>query len=155
MLITFNVVFAPMDQRRKFNADTVNANIQAETSIFLTFIIAGAAFFSVGGLMFFHVYLIFTNQSTIELYSNKSAAEKAVKRGDTKPWRNEYDLGWRENFYEAIGRPVYWFACWWMPTPMVELTGDGIKWRTIHDKEDGIEKDKDGHHFQDKLSMVV
>ena len=48
-----------------------------------------------------HLYLVGTNQTTIEFYSNRFDASDAKQRGEV--WVNPYSMGWRENFQQVFG----------------------------------------------------
>jgi palmitoyltransferase len=81
---------------------------------------AGVALAMMGGL---HLYLIMTNQSTIELYHNRRQKGEAARRGES--WSNPFDLGWRKNFQSVFGVGQYWFS-WTLPgKPDI---GDGMRW---------------------------
>lgn len=77
-----------------------------------------ASVISVGILLCWHVYLVFTNQvhilvftlciliiiymkTTIEFYMNFDAATEAKSRGQS--FRNPFDRGWRKNLKRIIG----------------------------------------------------
>jgi palmitoyltransferase len=48
-----------------------------------------------------HAYLVATNQTTIEFYSNRLDAADAKKRGER--WANPYSIGLRDNFEQVFG----------------------------------------------------
>ena len=51
----------------------------------------------------FHLYLVLTNQTTIEFHANMGNRDRARGRGEL--WRNPYDLGRRRNFQQARPPP--------------------------------------------------
>ena len=70
-----------------------------------------------------HGYLVATNQTTIEFYSNRMDASDARKRGER--WANPYSVGMRANFEQVFGmsRNVYsWLLPSRKPPP-----GDGME----------------------------
>lgn len=62
-------------------------------------VLAGAAMVALAVMGILHAYLIATNQSTIELYTNRRLRTLASRRGE--PWTNPYDLGLRKNFQQV------------------------------------------------------
>jgi len=72
----------------------------------------------------FHVYLVLTNQTTIEFQTNMMRRKEARKNGEY--FRNPYDLGRSRNFQQVFG-PNPFCRFWWLlaafaPGP----TGDGM-----------------------------
>jgi hypothetical protein len=56
-----------------------------------------------GGLFLaWNVFLLFSNQSTIEFYSNVFEREKG------QPYKNAYSLGWKRNLREVFGYASSW-----------------------------------------------
>jgi len=99
-----------------------------ESSVFFAMVLAvsaGVALALMGGL---HLYLIMTNQSTIELYHNRRARGDAHRRGEQ--WSNPYDVGWRKNCQSVFGVGRYWFS--WMLPGKPDI-GDGLRFtRAVH-----------------------
>ncbi|KAK6590537.1 hypothetical protein RS030_152380 [Cryptosporidium xiaoi] len=65
-----------------------------------------------GVLLFFHIYLLLTNQSTIEYHQNSSI--KKILESQGKNWINKYDKGTFNNVREVMGTtkfPLILFPC--------------------------------------------
>jgi hypothetical protein len=67
-------------------------------------VLAGAAMIALAVMGLLHAYLIATNQSTIELYTNRRLRQLAQRRGES--WSNRYDLGIRKNFQQVSKHPL-------------------------------------------------
>ena len=70
-----------------------------------------------------HAYLVLTNQTTIEFYSNRMDAADARKRGEK--WVNPFSVGLRGNFEQVFGMSrnvVGWILPSRKPPP-----GDGME----------------------------
>ena len=82
--------------------------------------------FAVMALASWHLYLIFTGQTTIEYYSNSDSALFARQRGEM--FHNEYDLGSRRNFklFFSINTTNTWFSI--LLPIKVHSYGNGIDW---------------------------
>ena len=65
------------------------------------FTITLSAAFAVGILFFWHVYLVLTNQTTIEFYINLDEASHAKSQGEK--YKNPFDKGWRRNLTRVFG----------------------------------------------------
>jgi hypothetical protein len=117
LFITVPLILAP-----DFNSD----RSPSSKAVFLTFVLSSAAFLFVGGFWCFHTYLLFTNQTTIEYYTNCRNERKAVKKG--KQWYNPYDLGWKENFRQTFGCSIFSFR-WLMPG--IKPLGDGLRYPVV------------------------
>ncbi|KAJ3124015.1 Palmitoyltransferase zdhhc15 [Nowakowskiella sp. JEL0407] len=70
-------------------------SLWTKPSLLTTFVLAGAMFFSVGGLCAWHTYLILTAQTTIEFYYNRDAYVAARSRGEVIP---QIRVLWSTNF---------------------------------------------------------
>ncbi|PRP82291.1 hypothetical protein PROFUN_10363 [Planoprotostelium fungivorum] len=90
--------------------------ITIQTSMLLAFGLTLSISAALGGLMFWHLYLIGTNQTTIEFYYNNQM--KKIYKGRGQVYQNEYDLGWRKNWQMFFGiesaSPI-WLA-WLIPS---------------------------------------
>jgi len=84
------------------------------TSIFVALTILGG----------FHLYLVLTNQTTIEFQMNFALRRKARKSGEY--YRNPYDMGRRRNFQQVFGPNPFCRFRWLMPYLAVPPAGDGI-----------------------------
>ena len=51
-----------------------------------SFVLAGAMFFSVGSIAVWHLYLVGTAQTSLEVMINRSAASEARLRGEVRPY---------------------------------------------------------------------
>jgi palmitoyltransferase len=80
--------------------------------ITLSFMLCIALLCSILCLGGFHIYLTLTAQTTIEFHANWVNRRRARSNGD-KPWRNPYDLGWRQNWQQVYGRMQHG-GYWWM-----------------------------------------
>jgi palmitoyltransferase len=73
-----------------------------EQSIMFLFVLCLSVGIAVSILMFWHIYLVLTAQTTIEFYGNFT--RRAKWRGET-PWRNPYDEGsFKKNWQRVFGR---------------------------------------------------
>lgn len=70
-------------------------------NVMTTVLIALSIFAAVGLLGGFHVYLVFTNQTTIEFHGNVSQRREMKKLGER--FVNPYNLGCARNFVEVFG----------------------------------------------------
>ena len=88
---------------------TTIPNINLRNAATFSFTIAMSAAFAVGILFFWHVYLAFTNQTTIEFYINMDERSYAKSKGET--FKNPFNKGWRKNMMRIFGDgPWYrWF----------------------------------------------
>lgn len=79
----------------------------------------GLAVSTAGGLgctalLGWHLYLVFTGQTTLEFYANQGRARACRQQGQR--WVNEYDLGWRQNFKVGwVGFPAGAECRWQSP----------------------------------------
>ena len=71
----------------------------ALTFAFMLCLSIGIAISVLGG---FHMYLMFSAQTTIEFHGNFAKRRGASKRGSK--WNNPYSVGWRNNFRLVYGR---------------------------------------------------
>lgn len=70
--------------------------------LFFTLALTGSAVLAVGGMWGLHTYFIVTNQTTIEFSANRTASNRAKRRGEK--WYNPYDLGsWKRNWIAILG----------------------------------------------------
>lgn len=56
----------------------------------------------IGILVVMHLYLVSTNQTTVEWYYNQDRRKYNARKG-LQEWTNPYDLGTRRNFQEVFG----------------------------------------------------
>ena len=69
-----------------------------------------------------HGYLVATNQTTIEFYSNRMDASEARKNGER--WHNPFSVGVRANFEQVFGMSRNVFT-WLLPSRRPP-PGDGM-----------------------------
>jgi len=89
-----------------------NKNTEPQIPIYYSLAVVG---FAVGGgvslLFSFHLYLLFTNKTTIECGINVASCDMD----------NPYDVGWQRNFKSVMGtNPLYWFIPIKPPTKVTE-----------------------------------
>jgi len=89
-----------------------------------SFVIAFSIFVALCMLGGFHVYLVLTNQSTIEFQLNLMKRREA--RGTGELFRNPYDMGRRRNFQQVFGPNPFCRLRWMLPYASVPPTGDGL-----------------------------
>jgi len=97
--------------------------------ISLSWIIAFCIFIALCLLGGFHVYLVITNQTTIEFHSNSVSKDKAKRKGEL--WRNPYDLGRRRNFQEVFGPNDFCRGLWLVPYIAKRPLGDGLTFASM------------------------
>jgi len=102
-----------------------------ELFLFFIIVLNISLIFCVGGLYFFHLYLLLTNQTTIEYSENEYYIKEAKRNGNV--FVNEFDLGYKTNFkmFFNIGIKTPW---WLMLLPVkVPPYGDGINFPSVAD----------------------
>jgi len=102
-----------------------------ELFLFFIMLLNLSLIFCVGGLYFWHLYLLLTNQTTIEYSENQYYKSEAKKSGNI--YVNEYDLGYKTNFkmFFNIGLRTPW---WLMLLPVkVKPYGDGVNFPSVID----------------------
>uniref|UniRef100_A0AC34R0L2 Palmitoyltransferase n=1 Tax=Panagrolaimus sp. JU765 TaxID=591449 RepID=A0AC34R0L2_9BILA len=87
---------------------------QGEIQLILVFFFAGMFGISLAALLFFHIYLLATNQSTVEF------ARPPIL--DCGPFKRAYDLGLKKNFLQVFGH-----QCWKWPLPVSSSHGTGFE----------------------------
>jgi len=80
-------------------------------------------------LGFFHVYLVLTNQTTIEFQTNLIKRREARKNGEF--YRNPYDIGRSRNFQQVFGPNPFCKLKWMLPWMSVPPTGDGLQFSSL------------------------
>lgn len=78
----------------------------------------------------FHVYLLLTNQTTIEFHTNLSNKDKARRRGEF--FRNPYDLGRPRNFKQVFGPHDFCTFRWALSFLSQPPIGDGMSYPSTH-----------------------
>ena len=93
------IPFSAINRRRPIWGITVPH--QSRSSVSFIFIITTSVGCAVTLLFFWHVYLLFTAQTTIEFYGNRTRARKMRMRGEI--FKNPYDLGRWRNWCQVMG----------------------------------------------------
>jgi hypothetical protein len=70
------------------------------SAIVFAFVITVSVGLAVSILFFWHLYLVFTAQTTIEFYQNQNRRARARARGEV--WTNPFDLGTDSKLLTAI-----------------------------------------------------
>ena len=70
--------------------------------ICFSFMMCLAVGIAVSGLFAFHLYLVFTSQTTIEFHGNMYKRRTAKENGYV--WSNPYNLGWKRNIEQIWGK---------------------------------------------------
>ena len=78
----------------------VRTNRREHTIVFI-FVLTLSVLFALTLFIVWHVYLVATNQTTIEFYSNRMDASDARRRGER--WVNPFSIGARGNFEQVFG----------------------------------------------------
>jgi len=100
----------------------------ARQCIVMSFMICCSILLAVCILGGFHVYLVLTNQTTIEFQINLMRRREARKSGEY--YRNPYDLGRTRNFQVFGPNPFCrfrWLLPWLAPPP----SGDGLTFPSL------------------------
>jgi len=87
------------------------------------FVLTLSVLFALSLFITWHVYLVATNQTTIEFYSNRMDAADMRKRGER--WANPYSVGMRANFEQVFGMSRNVFV-WLLPNRQ-RPPGDGME----------------------------
>jgi hypothetical protein len=82
---------------------------------------------TMSGFLGWHVYLVLSNQTTIEFQFNKVQQFSRVSSSGVQHM-NVYDLGWRKNLYQIFGEKPIWKML--LPT-FEKLPLDGANWPTL------------------------
>jgi len=106
-----------------------NLSRSARSSIMTSFMIACSIMVALCILGGFHVYLVLTNQSTIEFQLNLLHRREARRNGEY--FRNPYDMGRRRNFQAVCGPSAFWSFRWLMPYLSEAAAGDGLNFNSI------------------------
>jgi len=77
----------------------------------------------------FHVYLVLSNQTTIEFQTNWIRRRMARQNGEY--YRNPYDLGRTRNFQQVFGPNAICGLKWLLPYLSAAPTGDGMEYPSL------------------------
>jgi len=84
------------------------------SAVLFSLILAFSVFLALSLLLFWHVFLVFTAQTTIDFYTNREHARAARRAG--RVWANDCDLGPSRNWQEAFDeRGWFWWLLWAAP----------------------------------------
>ena len=72
-----------------------------EQTIVFVFVLTLSVLFALTLFILWHTYLVATNQTTIEFYSNRMDSAEARRRGER--WVNPFSIGMRGNFEQVFG----------------------------------------------------
>eukprot|EP00933_Yihiella_yeosuensis_P033078 TRINITY_DN26782_c0_g1_i1.p1 TRINITY_DN26782_c0_g1~~TRINITY_DN26782_c0_g1_i1.p1 ORF type:complete len:356 (+),score=41.41 TRINITY_DN26782_c0_g1_i1:87-1070(+) len=95
----------------------------------VSWLMALCIFLALSCLGGFHVYLVLTNQTTIEFHGNSRSKEAEQRKG--KLYRNPYDLGRSKNFQQVFGPNNFCHFIWMMPYLARRPVGDGMSFPTM------------------------
>ena len=99
--------------------------------LLFTFMLSLSVLFALTLFILWHTYLVATNQTTIEFYSNRMDAMEARREGRT--FRNQYSLGYRANAEQVFGPRTRSYLGWTLVS-RTRPPGDGVDWPT-HPRE--------------------
>merc|ERR1740117_506796 len=91
--------------------------------VMMSFMICVSIMIALSILGGFHLYLVLTNQTTIEFQINLSRRRESRKNGEL--FRNPYDLGRSRNFQQVFGPNPFCKCRWILPWLSLPPTGDG------------------------------
>ena len=94
--------------------------------LLFTFMLSLSVLFALTLFILWHTYLVATNQTTIEFYSNRLDMMDARQAGEV--WRNPYSLGVRGNFEQVFGLSRHVFS--WLLPSFKTPPGDGMEFPT-------------------------
>ncbi|CAM9451865.1 unnamed protein product [Ascophyllum nodosum] len=86
-------------RRRRSSYPAVEA--QTQSAVMMTFILALSVGIAISILLFWHLYLICTAQTTIEFYQNQTHRSRAKQWGEL--WTNPFNVGIRGNWQQVFG----------------------------------------------------
>ncbi|KYR01287.1 DHHC zinc finger domain [Tieghemostelium lacteum] len=72
----------------------------------MSFVLTLTISIALGGLLFWQLYLILSNQTTIEFLHNRTQIKRAKDKGEI--YKNPYNRGFKGNFYEFF-RTNHWY----------------------------------------------
>jgi len=84
---------------------------------------------AVGGMFLWHLYLIYSQQTTIEFYVNQLIKRQAAAQNYI--WANKFNVGLHKNFDAVFGHNSLWWR-WLLPSTKPP-PGDGITFWTRTD----------------------
>lgn len=94
-------VCAAMELHRPHRSILAHGRRQQHNIMFL-FVLTMSVGIAVSILLFWHLYLVLTAQTTIEFYGNFTRRRRAKARGEI--FRNPYDVGYKRNWTRVFGK---------------------------------------------------
>ncbi len=96
----------------------------------LSFVLPMAAGLAVGGLLSWHIYLVLTNQTTVEWFIRmKQGGGRNNSVNGTMSSGNEFSFGWRTNWQLVFG--VHDFPLAWLLPSLAPSPGNGVEYPTL------------------------
>ena len=92
-------------------------------TIVFVFVLTLSVLFALTLFILWHTYLVATNQTTIEFYTNRMDSHDARKRGER--WVNPFSIGMRGNFEQVFGMSRN--VCSWLLPSRKPPPGDGME----------------------------
>merc|ERR1712126_714993 len=111
-------------------------SMDSESHILTTFVICFSVMLALSMLGGFHMYLVLTNQTTIEFQFNMGMRREARKKGEL--YRNPFDLGRRRNFQEVFGPSPFIGFRWMLPCLAQRPAGNGMDFPSLRAGITGI-----------------
>eukprot|EP00439_Symbiodinium_sp_Y106_P019547 s585_g2.t1 len=127
-VLGFRLFFQALAPARKRTVKLKFEDIQCVTLSWLVSICIFCAICLLGG---FHLYLVLTNQTTIEFHTNMAGRQMARKRGEIH--RNPYDLGISRNFQQVFGPNKFLGFRWLLPYVARRPTCNGLEYPMVSD----------------------
>jgi len=128
VLLGYRLFVEAMAPARKRTIKLKFEDIQCVTLSWLICICIFLALCLLGG---FHLYLVLTNQTTIEFHMNMAGRHMARKKGEL--FRNPYDLGMSRNFQQVFGPNRLLGFLWMMPYLAKRPTLSGLSYPSVSD----------------------
>lgn len=97
--------------------------------IMTSFMICCSIFLALCMLGGFHVFLVLTNQTTIEFQTNIMRRKEARRNGEY--FRNPYDLGRTRNFQQVFGPNPFCRFRWLLPWMNQPVAGNGLQFPSL------------------------
>lgn len=114
---------------RRRRSKLAGVSYSARQSIMTSFMICCSILIALSVLGGFHVYLVITNQTTIEFQTNLMQRKEARRTGEY--FRNPYDLGRSRNFRSVFGPNPFcrlvWLLSWFAPS----AEGNGLQFPSL------------------------
>ena len=76
-------------------------SFRRDHAVVFVFVLTLSVLFALTLFILWHAYLVATNQTTIEFYSNRMDSAEARRRGEH--WVNPFSVGLRGNFEQVFG----------------------------------------------------